>query len=443
MVSDSMLTPQLSLTRMISIIIVDSGRGMEDDFVRDKLGEPWAKEDPYATGSGLSVHLAWRIIDLMGGNMHISSTPGGGCTVKLEVPVPRRVITTPNSPDLGKQLGASDPSQLAIKADKMDLKHKVGLLGYDLEDSSVFGLMRLGQALKRQFVKLGCEIVPIEEADIVVLDGRMEERPSSAGKHSLANYLGRIRTDNIVVLVDGDHEADPDTLAREPPSVRRFRKPTTPSILREILFPKHARQIRAEIETASGTVTAPINSPDQVDAHGHDISPDGKPRAHFSKDVKASTSKSGWLSTFWKPKNMDVEDAVASLCLGDYFSSRRKAAHPASSGSSSAAESTPIVGSGQFSDHLSAGVSSTSGTTPMDDDDTPAPETESETDPEPEPETVKVMVVEDNVINRKILVRILSSKLVSRLDSSNLIHLVFYGSTDGRTSKSTKQKTAR
>ena len=51
-------------------------------------------------------------------------------------------------------------------------------------------------------------------------------------------------------------------------------------------------------------------------------------------------------------------------------------------------------------------------------DETPLTEMMEEQEPEPEPEPepveeiVKVLVVEDNVVNRKILVRILSSKLV-------------------------------
>jgi nitrogen fixation/metabolism regulation signal transduction histidine kinase len=43
---------QLALTKRIKIIITDNGKGMDASFVREKLGEPWAKEDPYATGSG-------------------------------------------------------------------------------------------------------------------------------------------------------------------------------------------------------------------------------------------------------------------------------------------------------------------------------------------------------------------------------------------------------
>jgi hypothetical protein len=43
---------QLALTKKIKITIVDNGKGMDPAFVKEKLGEPWAKEDPYATGSG-------------------------------------------------------------------------------------------------------------------------------------------------------------------------------------------------------------------------------------------------------------------------------------------------------------------------------------------------------------------------------------------------------
>ena len=45
---------ELALSRKVSIEIKDNGRGMDQAFVRDSLGEPWAKEDPYTTGSGES-----------------------------------------------------------------------------------------------------------------------------------------------------------------------------------------------------------------------------------------------------------------------------------------------------------------------------------------------------------------------------------------------------
>ena len=415
----------LALTNMISIMIVDSGRGMEDTFVKEKLGEPWAKEDPFATGSGLSVHLAWRIIDLMGGSMEISSTPGAGCTVKIEVPVPRRKISVPNSPEVSSpdSLHDHDPSHLAVHQDDFQIQRQVFLLGYDLkhQDHCVWGLPRLGKVLHHSFVKLGCHVTTLEEAEVVILDGRMEEASPSSGELSLYNWLDKIEAEDIVILVNTDHEADPKVLSREHElgkKIRRYRKPITPTILREILFPGHARRVTAEITTRQGTFQQAINSPDTIDAHGNKNKKSGIQFDDSAITVKrpgAMSKAISGFSSYWKPKGMAVEEAVASLCLGDYFSSRRtstlaRTVSNTSSGrsrdkSQSSFVSTPtLVSAGSFD---LTSTSAMSATTPLTDQD----DTDMEQRAEAEPENIKVMVVEDNMINRKILVKILSSKL--------------------------------
>ena len=422
----------LSLTKMISIVIVDSGKGMDDDFVKEKLGEPWAKEDPFATGSGLSIHLAWRIIDLMGGEMEISSTPNGGTTVKIEVPVPKRKVSVPNSPITTSpdQLHTNDPSHLASHPDDFQVDRQVALLGYNMvdKDTCLWGLPRLGKVLHHSFIKMGCHIATLEDAELVVLDGRMEEAAPESGERSLHHWLDKIGGKDIVILVAEDHEAHPEVLAREREfgkQIRRYRKPITPTILREILFPDHARQITAQIKTPEGTFDEPVNSPDRIDAHGNEINSNGTPKAGLRFDestievkrpCRLSSAITG-ISQLWKPKGMPVEEAVASLCLGDYFSSRRKAslARSTSNTSDQSRErsfgSTPTLVSGDFSDTNSTPAMSM--TTQM---DTPSDgiygvENEFDLEPAPEPENIKVMVVEDNMINRKILVKILSTKL--------------------------------
>lgn len=40
------------MTRRLAIEITDTGVGMSKNFVTTQLGEPWAKEDPFTTGSG-------------------------------------------------------------------------------------------------------------------------------------------------------------------------------------------------------------------------------------------------------------------------------------------------------------------------------------------------------------------------------------------------------
>jgi len=409
----------LSLTKMVSIVIVDSGKGMDDDFVKDKLGEPWAKEDPFATGSGLSVHLAWRIIDLMGGEMEISSTPNGGTTVKIEVPVPKRKVSVPNSPVTTSpdKLHGNDPSHLAADADNFQVGRQVALLGYDMVDKNtcLWGLPRLGKVLHHSFVKMGCHIASLEDAEVVVLDGRMEEAGPEAGERSLYHWLDKIGGRDIVILVAEDHEAHPDVLAREREcgkQIRRYRKPITPTILREILFPDHSLQITAKIETAGGgSYDEPVNSPEKVDAHGNELKAGlrfDESTIDVQRPCRLSAAMTG-ISSLWKPKGMPVEEAVASLCLGDYFSSRRKGTRSNSNSSvhsrDKSFESTPTLVSGEFSDVNSTPAMSMN--TPSDDRD----EMDFDPEPEPEPENIKVMVVEDNMINRKILVKILSTKL--------------------------------
>ncbi|ORY25636.1 hypothetical protein BCR39DRAFT_600069 [Naematelia encephala] len=399
----------LSSQKRISIKIIDNGHGMDAAFVRDKLGEPWAKEDPYATGSGLSVHLAYSIIDLMGGEMQITSSVGGGCTVELEVDVPRRAASLPGSPNMTKTEApesSHDPAHLAVGPDEFNLGRKISLAGFNGSDR----LIRLGETIGRQYKKLGCQIVPLEEAELVIADGWLEEQEQGR------EMLEQSRTDDIVFLVTPDHEASQSIVDLEQSlnkAVRRFRKPATPSILREALFPNHSDSITAEILQASGVKHMSINLPDEMDQHGQEITHDAKPRAKFDEATlsKANNPTSSFLQrgfgTIWKPKGMPVEDAVACLCLGDYFSSRRRG--PSGSGGGTPASSahehestddTPNAIGSEFS-----GLTSPHDTTYL------TPSSESEPEPEPEPEMIKVLVVEDNMVNRKILVKILSTKL--------------------------------
>lgn len=286
------------------IEISDNGPGMDAKFVRDHLGEPWAKQDAFTTGSGLSVHLAYRIIDMMGGHMEVRSAAGRGCVVRLEVPVYRQ----------------GEPK-------RVDTSKRVALVGFDKRGRK--GLPKLGDRLKEQYKYYGAEIVSVNEADLIVANGEVEEVPE-----------GRLLMESqaeVVFFTMPGHEPHPAVVhaaQQNAKVIRRFAKPITPSVIRQTLSPA---------------------------------------RVHYQHKPTASGS--------WKPKG-SLEEAIANLSLGDYFSSRQTRR---SSGSS-----TPGTA------HSATFESPTS---------TPATSVH-------EPERIKVLVVEDNMINRKILVKILS-KLVS------------------------------
>lgn len=383
--------------------------------------------------------------------MEITSGPGQGCIVELEVPVPRRIVTSPASPEMENtpQLAISDPVQLAKKPDDIELGRKVALVGFDRPGPGWLGLSRLQEALQHQYSKLGCELVDKDQADLVVLNGRVEETVEGV------DIIKGIRAKDVVFLVGVEHEAHSDVLRVEQESgktIRRFRKPATPSILRESLFPGQSKALVAETSSNhGGTKRASINSPEQVNEHGRTASISNtlvgssvsgdKPRTHFAAPVvvsdqleidKPATSTPPYFcpiidrfASLWKPRKMDVEEAVACLSLGDYFSSRKRSSlhRVPSNASSSNAPTTPTLDSHELDS------TSRLGTPQMGSDVDPADvrgsmdlespmelpggkEEVEEVEEEPE-ELVKVMVVEDNMVNRKILVKILSSKLVS------------------------------
>lgn len=45
----------MATSKRVSIKIEDSGKGMDASFLETRLFEPFAKEDPFTPGSGLSV----------------------------------------------------------------------------------------------------------------------------------------------------------------------------------------------------------------------------------------------------------------------------------------------------------------------------------------------------------------------------------------------------
>ncbi|RXK36776.1 hypothetical protein M231_05937 [Tremella mesenterica] len=380
---------ELSATKNIGIKIVDTGRGMDEEFVRQKLGEPWAKEDSFATGSGLSVHLAWRIIDLLGGHMEISSSPGKGTMVQIEVPVPRfnsSISSTPsNSPH---------PTQQTFKLEHPFTGRKVALVGFDTPDSCPWGLPRVGASLFRQYTKLGCIITDLSSADLVIVDGRKEELPG------FADTLSEIHTTDVVILVGTDHEPHPSavTAARSlHKHIRRLHKPATPSIIRETLLPTPSR-LAVEHRTnpsSDSDIISPSPITQRLRAHFATSASDSStsPKCSFVHDLVQG------LGLNWKPKGITIEEAVANLSLGDYFSSRRRPTTPSTSTPSTTGteDTTETNGTTETADteHSHLGEET----------DLTSPETLVE------PEVIKVLVVEDNRINRKILVKILSTKL--------------------------------
>jgi signal transduction histidine kinase len=67
-----------------AIAIIDKGCGMDGDFVRNRLFQPFASSKP--GGFGIGSFEARSLIAAMGGRLSVDSRPGEGTTFTIQLP---------------------------------------------------------------------------------------------------------------------------------------------------------------------------------------------------------------------------------------------------------------------------------------------------------------------------------------------------------------------
>jgi signal transduction histidine kinase/CheY-like chemotaxis protein len=73
--------------KMLSLKIIDSGRGMSKQFMERKLYTPFAQEDPFAPGIGLGLSIVRSIVTQLEGKINIRSKLGKGTEVGVLLPL--------------------------------------------------------------------------------------------------------------------------------------------------------------------------------------------------------------------------------------------------------------------------------------------------------------------------------------------------------------------
>jgi len=68
----------------IAVTITDKGVGMDADFIRNRLFEPFASTKP--GGFGIGAFEARSLICAMGGRLSVDSRPGRGTTFTILLP---------------------------------------------------------------------------------------------------------------------------------------------------------------------------------------------------------------------------------------------------------------------------------------------------------------------------------------------------------------------
>lgn len=75
------------MASMLVLTVTDSGKGIGEDFLKNKLFSPFSQEDHLAPGTGLGLSLVRQIVASLGGSISVKSHVGQGTSVSVFIPL--------------------------------------------------------------------------------------------------------------------------------------------------------------------------------------------------------------------------------------------------------------------------------------------------------------------------------------------------------------------
>ncbi|CAN8096474.1 unnamed protein product [Discula destructiva] len=116
-----------SRLRNIVLSVSDSGRGISNDYLQNRLFTPFAQENQLSSGVGLGLSLVKQIVHGLGGRIAVESQINRGTTVRVRIPL--RLTNPRNSPTNAPQGLDSNFQKLLEKLKGV----RVSLLGFPEE----------------------------------------------------------------------------------------------------------------------------------------------------------------------------------------------------------------------------------------------------------------------------------------------------------------------
>jgi len=219
----------LSTTRQVSTFrfsVRDSGIGMSDDQT-ERLFQPFSQVDSSHArrfgGTGLGLVISKQLVELMGGNIGVTSTPGQGSdfhfTANFELGHTR--ASRPEIPDLRQiRILVVDDSPNARQA----MANLLLSLGYEhfLASSAAEGMAELLRAAAAR------------PYDLVLMDWKMPNRDGLEATQQIRHHPDLLAQPKIV-LVSGFGKETPEAVLRQAPLDARLTKPVTASSVLDTL----------------------------------------------------------------------------------------------------------------------------------------------------------------------------------------------------------------
>ncbi|KAL8860062.1 MAG: hypothetical protein Q9178_003611 [Gyalolechia marmorata] len=177
--------------RILDIMVTDTGKGISNDYLRTSLYTPFSQEDVLANGTGLGLSIVRSIVSMLEGTIDIKSEVGKGTEVQIRIPLNREAgsntpMSTPSS------VGSPDKLQdnsINILQTEHPAK-KISIYTAD-HDGHVTDTSRMASYYVDQWLKLKVEQEPLERsADVIVVEER-----------SLPDLLKRLKPGPAIVVL--------------------------------------------------------------------------------------------------------------------------------------------------------------------------------------------------------------------------------------------------
>lgn len=95
-IEDGIAPRKMQPSSNLIIKVVDSGKGISQEFLKHRIFKPFEQEDSLASGVGLGLSIIKHIIHDLGGGIDFTSEEGTGTVAKVRIPLIRAPLTPSN-----------------------------------------------------------------------------------------------------------------------------------------------------------------------------------------------------------------------------------------------------------------------------------------------------------------------------------------------------------
>jgi len=120
---------------LVTLTVQDSGRGISKEFLKTKLFTPFSQENALASGAGLGMSIVRQIVEILGGDIDVSSELGVGTEIKITFVLEHDTKLGDNFTRMGPSTSAvdddDDNQDVLAETQKKAKGKRIAVLGFD------------------------------------------------------------------------------------------------------------------------------------------------------------------------------------------------------------------------------------------------------------------------------------------------------------------------